>query len=255
MNPTFPSVAAQRASRFYARRAAGRHRHHRRARRAAPARRASRPRGGRRTQCKNNLRQLGLAVQTYHDARGAFPSGRDDGGQARRLLGVQLACPIWSRTRSTGVPQGRRSRSRRQCHGHAHARCRRSSARARAPIADRDFDNDDEPTLKPGVAAGGDYAANVGDEMDNDGRDTFDPENAGPIYTRSKINARQVTDGLSHTFVIGEKFITEEIEPGEEIPSRDRARRARRLGDLRRRFARDDPPHRRRGLPRRRARR
>src|SRR5688572_23697194 len=32
----------------------------------------------RRTQCKNNLKQLGLAVQTYHDANGAYPMGRED---------------------------------------------------------------------------------------------------------------------------------------------------------------------------------
>src|SRR5687767_13769215 len=31
----------------------------------------------RRTECTNHLRQIGLAIQTYHVAKGAFPSGRN----------------------------------------------------------------------------------------------------------------------------------------------------------------------------------
>jgi prepilin-type N-terminal cleavage/methylation domain-containing protein len=173
---------------------------------------------GRRTQCKNNLRQLGLAVQTYHDAQGQYPMGREDTDKlavswAFRVLPFMEQNAIYqSLQKGVAVDDDRNATAMRKPVPAFFCPSRR------APIADRDFDNDDAPTLKPGVAAGSDYAANVGDDMDNDGRDTFDPENAGPIYTRSKISERQVTDGLSHTFVVGEKFITEELEADDDVP-------------------------------------
>jgi len=42
---------------------------------------------GRRTACGNNLRQLGLALQQFHDARGQFPPGR--GGPAPTVFSPQ----------------------------------------------------------------------------------------------------------------------------------------------------------------------
>jgi prepilin-type N-terminal cleavage/methylation domain-containing protein/prepilin-type processing-associated H-X9-DG protein len=174
---------------------------------------------GRRTQCKNNLRQLGVAVQTYHDSRGAYPSGRDGSGKrsvswAFRLLPYLEQNPVYAAYRpALDVDHDDNAMAMRTPVPTFFCPSRR------APIADRDFDNDDQPTLKPGVAAGGDYAANVGDEMDNDGADVYEPDEAGPIYTRSNINERQVTDGLSHTFVIGEKFLTDLLEEGEDPPT------------------------------------
>jgi len=173
----------------------------------------------RRTQCQNNLRQLALAVQTHHDARGAFPTGRDSKGK----LAVSWAFHLLPYLEQSAIH--RAFRKGVEVDHDDNAMAMRTPVATffcpsrRAPAADRDFDNDDLPTLKPGVAAGGDYAANVGDEMDNDGADGFDAEEAGPIYTRSKINARHVTDGLSNTFVIGEKFITELVAPDEEPPA------------------------------------
>jgi len=62
----------------------------------------------------------------------------------------------------------------------------------------------------------GDYAANAGLEedmgMDNDHfvdgptRRQIDLTQAGPIFTKSAIPERRVTDGLSHTLAVGEKF-------------------------------------------------
>jgi prepilin-type processing-associated H-X9-DG protein len=93
----------------------------------------------------------------------------------------------------------------------------------RLPAADRDFDNDDQPSTTPGVAAGGDYAANAGDGLD-EGGGNYDPANVGPIFTRSKINEREVTDGLSNTFVIGEKYIAPLPPDDMATPGREHAR-------------------------------
>jgi prepilin-type processing-associated H-X9-DG protein len=42
---------------------------------------------------------------------------------------------------------------------------------------------------------------------------------AGPMFTNSKINERQVSDGLSNTICNGEKWITELVVEGTEIPA------------------------------------
>jgi prepilin-type processing-associated H-X9-DG protein len=54
-------------------RALGRDRGHRRVDRAAAPRRPGGTRGARRIQCVNNLKQMALAMQNYHDQLGAFP--------------------------------------------------------------------------------------------------------------------------------------------------------------------------------------
>ena len=42
----------------------------------------------RRTQCKNNLKQIGLAIEVYHGAMAQFPSGRNTRDPQWRIVGV-----------------------------------------------------------------------------------------------------------------------------------------------------------------------
>ncbi len=72
----------------------------------------------RRTQCKNNLKQLGIALHNYHDTFGAFPFGYDE----RETLWTAMILPqieqgnlyatlIWQESgRGTGMPTGRQMR-------------------------------------------------------------------------------------------------------------------------------------------------
>ena len=83
----------------------------------------------------------------------------------------------------------------------------------RRAAADRNFDNDGEPPLVLAAASLGDYAANAGSDEDMG----LDPDQfingainkalAGPIYAKSEVSARQVTDGLSNTLAIGERHL------------------------------------------------
>ena len=177
----------------------------------------------RRTQCINNLKQIGLALTNHHDAKGHYPSGRESDDQ----FGASWAFETLPYMEQQQVYQAFDKTKR--VDDDANSQAMRTPVPAyycptrRAPVADRDFDNDDAATLKPGVAAAGDYAANsgvstrIGTNATVDG--AYDAGEAGPIFSKSRINARHVTDGLSTTFVVGEKYmppVPEDADPGEE---------------------------------------
>ena len=188
----------------------------------------------RRNQCISQLRQIGLAIQNHHDTFGFFPTGRtsiDDFGVswAQRIL-PQLEEQAVFDAYDPAEP----------VHAEANAVAMRTpisvyACPSRRPAtADRDFHNggagggaNGEPRRS---AVLGDYAANGGLEEDTgmEGNDyvdgvfdllngTIDWSIAGPIYTLSKIEARQVIDGLSQTIAVGEKHIAQPA-PGEDIP-------------------------------------
>ncbi|MGI9292798.1 MAG: DUF1559 domain-containing protein [Pseudomonadales bacterium] len=165
------------------------------------------------SQCKNNLKQMGLTLQTYHDTKRQFPSGRvkkDDKGVswAFELLPYMEQRAIydaWDPTAS--VFDVVNSLAMRTPVETFYCPSRRS------PAADRDFDNNGNAPVVLAAAAGGDYAASAGEdhnfeaELDDDA-DVDDPTLvAGVIHTFSKISARNVTDGLSNTLAIGERHI------------------------------------------------
>ncbi len=169
----------------------------------------------RRTQCTNQLKQIGLALQNYHDTRKAFPTGRTSPTQ----LGVAWSYLILPQMELGNIYDAYDKTQRVDAPANATAMrtpidvyvcpSRRSAA------ADRDFDNNDQVPVVRAASTAGDYAANAGLEEDigmedNDFRDgSVDKTLAGPMFSGSKIASRHVIDGLSNTIAVGEKHIPE----------------------------------------------
>lgn len=178
----------------------------------------------RRTECKSHLKQLGIALQTYHDSQGHFPSARR--GTNSHPSGTDQWAVSWAFELlpylEEGVIYDNWDPSER-VDSQANAMAMRTPVAVlycptrRSPAADRDFDNNEAPSLVQNAAAGGDYAANSGTSTRHGmGTRRFDGTEYGPIYTRSKVSARRVTDGLSKTYALGEKYLPPEIPDAQE---------------------------------------
>ena len=183
----------------------------------------------RRTQCTNNLKQIGLALQTYHDSIGQYPVGRDRSDQ----FGIAWTFRV--------LPFMEQENIHDSLDPNVQVDHQNNSAAMRTPVdtffcpsrrgpaADRNFDNNDAPTEVPAAAAGGDYAGNAGlhyrygtpDQppiTDANGDELELEEAAGPMFFGSDIEARHIADGTSQTFAGGERHIPVGVEsdPGLE---------------------------------------
>lgn len=172
----------------------------------------------RRSQCQNNLKQIGLAVQSHHDTRKAFPMGRNAFTQkavswAYFLLPYMEETAIynsWDRNARVDAPSNAAT-MRTPIETYACPSRRRAAA-------DRNFDDNGNPPTPDhmGVATLADYSANaglqlmtgmVGSDADAGAFGQFNRADAGPIFSGSHISARQVEDGLSKTFAIMERHL------------------------------------------------
>ncbi|MFM8892856.1 MAG: DUF1559 domain-containing protein [Planctomycetia bacterium] len=172
---------------------------------------------GRRMQCGNNLKQIGVAIGMAHDAKKVYPTGRKtrdntDVGWPFRLLPYleeQALFDAWN----PALPASDVGNSRAMRNPVAAFFC----ASRRGPVADRNFDNNNgiPPANFQGVAAGGDYAANAGTYFNYSpgANGTVDPKLEGPIHTMSNVKAAQVIDGLSKTFAVGDRHLPPSV-PG-----------------------------------------
>ena len=161
----------------------------------------------RRTQCKNNLKQVGLAIEVYHGARSQFPQGRN----SRDPMGVSWGFRLLPYMEEQAIFDAYDDALRVDDEQNATAMRTPVSSyfcpSRRQPAADRNFDNNGQIPLVQTAAAGGDFAANAGTYFNFAATEEIDRRQAGPIYTFSEIRARQVTDGLSKTFGVGERHI------------------------------------------------
>jgi prepilin-type N-terminal cleavage/methylation domain-containing protein/prepilin-type processing-associated H-X9-DG protein len=179
----------------------------------------------RRSQCQNNLKQIGLAIQSHHDAHKVFPAGRN--GPPGHTNGWDQFSVSWA---FFLLPYLEETTLYNDWNPKAVVTDDSNDATMRTPIetyacpsrrkaaADRNFDNNDAPPQPEymGVAALSDYAANsgiklmtgmVGEDQSATVFGGYSRLTAGPMFSGSHISARQVEDGLSNTIAVGERHL------------------------------------------------
>lgn len=179
----------------------------------------------RRIQCSNHLKQIGLAFHNHHDTLGHLPTGGwgwnyvgdPDGGfaenqpggwtynilpfieqQALREIGIGQTGPLKQAelARLVGVPIK-----------FYHCPSRRPARLYPITV---------QPVNAAAVSQGAklDYGANCGDQGNerSGGSPTQAPSNTdaypGVLYDKSTIKLKDITDGLSNTFMVGEKYLS-----------------------------------------------
>ncbi len=169
----------------------------------------------RRTQCKNNLKQIGLALHNYHDTFGVFPPGYQDSGTPARNGGWG-----WS---SQVLPQIDQSALYNQFDFNRRPNGSLGSPQNIALLATVlpgfNCPSDLKPTHtaihSPGNdayterAATSSYCANAGAftgvpcELPGPGQVTT-PRDNGVVYVNTSIRIGAITDGSSNTLLAGE---------------------------------------------------
>lgn len=153
----------------------------------------------RRTACKNNMKQLGLAMHNYHDTYGGFPPGwvalkkdADEGpftGWGYSILPYVDQAPLFEKIGVSGI----------------------ENADPKLFLTVLDIyrcPSDPMVALNPlrGKMATSSYSGNGGNERLPGSFDT--PDKLNGIFSRnSKIGLRDITDGSSNTFLAGERCL------------------------------------------------
>ena len=164
-------------------------------------------------QCKNNLKQLGLAVTLHESTKRVLPMGRESTVQIGVAWSFLVLPYIEEQAVFASYVPTKRVDSTENAIAMRTAVPTMFCPTRRNPVADRDFDNNESASQVRGVAAGGDFCAVAGvDAMygmtaANRPIPRIDGKLAGCMFTFSKIKLRQVIDGVSKTICVGERHI------------------------------------------------
>jgi type II secretory pathway pseudopilin PulG len=177
----------------------------------------------RRTQCKNNMKQLGLALHNYHDTHGVFPFGFDE----RETLWTAMILPqieqaplygtlIWQEP-GPGNWDADGSPNEKACGTVIDVfRCPsmpldprdNENIPGRVPVSYRgcagsNVYSDDVSTIPPGVPAG----ATALEQAPLDGM----------FHGCSRIKMRDILDGTTNTVMLGESFTDTFSKDGQQM--------------------------------------
>jgi prepilin-type N-terminal cleavage/methylation domain-containing protein/prepilin-type processing-associated H-X9-DG protein len=158
----------------------------------------------RRTQCVNNLKQLGISLHNYHDVQGTFPLDRHYSTNAvyfndsalLKLLPYMEQVPLFA-TFNFNLPETDLS----------------NSTGTAASVASLLCPSDTTDRLPAGWA-GTNYAVNEGTylpwvwgTLDVNGYNTSFPPPNGPFFQDMSFNLASITDGTSNTAACSERII------------------------------------------------
>jgi prepilin-type N-terminal cleavage/methylation domain-containing protein/prepilin-type processing-associated H-X9-DG protein len=154
-----------------------------------------------RLKCKNNLKQIGLALHNYHDRNGACPPGYATGlttGGAETGPGWGWASFLLDDLEQANVAK---QINRTVAIGHAnHATARTQVLPVFLCPSDERIGTFTTATV-PVEVAHANYVGVFGTNEIEDGPSLGN----GMLFRNSKVRVADVTDGLSNTFVVGER--------------------------------------------------
>lgn len=144
----------------------------------------------RRTQCKNNLKQIGLALHNYHDTHLCFPFGQ--GGTGNSYSAISQLLPYFEQGNLYGQIDFKRPVADA------------ANAVPRAVELPMLRCPTDGPNTQPASGGAVNYYPNKGTNISWGGTDLN-----GLMFSRSAIRIGQITDGTSNTAAFSERLLTD----------------------------------------------
>jgi prepilin-type processing-associated H-X9-DG protein/prepilin-type N-terminal cleavage/methylation domain-containing protein len=166
----------------------------------------------RRAQCVNNLKQVGIALHSYHGTVGSFPMGYAAGG--RFVDGATETDPGWGwgaqiLAQLEGGPlfaAANFSLSVAGAQNTTVVRCMITYYLCPSDLTDGPFPVTDRAGSELAIAAPSSYAASVGgDETDTATGINQDGLGSGVFFRNSRIRLADITDGTSQTIAVVER--------------------------------------------------
>jgi prepilin-type N-terminal cleavage/methylation domain-containing protein len=153
----------------------------------------------RRTQCRNNLHQIGLALHNYHDTHSVFPPGEiTDGGSSYLHNWASWQTMILPFVDEVALYNG--------FNFDIKLATKTSSTVGQSLLGQYTCPSDDPPKVYSNTM-GGSYAGNCGTLFANAYRISSCPGGcaaAGPLYACSSVRIRDIRDGTSNSMAAGE---------------------------------------------------
>jgi prepilin-type N-terminal cleavage/methylation domain-containing protein/prepilin-type processing-associated H-X9-DG protein len=158
-----------------------------------------------RASCQNNLKQFGLALHSFHDAMRRFPPAAEYDGNTNLTVAVNCISGV-----AHLFPYFEQDAHHRLWDFGVNHQHDRNIRAAGTPITILFCPSRRTPTKTPtiaygsGVYAANDYALSTGTGLI---ASEAPADRRGIFYVNSRLRIKDIPDGTSNTFVVGEKFV------------------------------------------------